>query len=204
MLIEKAVSLALVSAIVVIGSLTSEPTSDPTIATSAQPVDDSAITQEMPRPGEEHKWIAKRVGKWNIASKMRMTPDTPWMNTKATETCTTICGGFWISCEFEGDFMGMKFTGRQTVGFDQHKKKYISTWIDSFGSYMTYSEGVRGDDGKSLHFKGKTFNPTTGTMVDTSMVIVFKNDDEVSMTMRGPDPDGKQFVTMEMLYTRAR
>ena len=71
-----------------------------------------------------------------------MAPEQPWLESTATESCKVICNGFWMICAFKGNFMGMPFEGRQQLGYDQHKKKFVSTWIDSFGSWMSLSEGT--------------------------------------------------------------
>lgn len=205
MLLEKAVTLVLVTAIVGVGAVSLEGSASTDDASPATEVGiDLATPQEMPTPGPEHKWIARRAGKWNVSSKFRMTPDMPWMESKASETATMICGGFWLSAEFAGNVAGMKFTGRQQLGYDQHKKKFVSTWIDSMGSHLIYSTGTLSDDKKTLSLAGESFDPMSGKMVKTSMVVNIKSENESVMKMYGPGPDGKDFCTMELHYERAK
>jgi hypothetical protein len=160
--------------------------------------------QQMPSPGPEHKWIKGRVGTWEVKNKMRMTPGAPMMESAATEVCELICGGFWVSCIYKADFSGRAFEGRQLMGYDQQKKKFISTWIDSWSSHLMVMEGTLNKDKTILTSSGSSFDPQQGKTVKIRSEVHFKSEDQTIFKMFSPGPDGKEFMNMEATYTRKK
>src|SRR5215218_10008372 len=81
---------------------------------------------EMPKPGPEHALLKKMAGTWDATMNMKMMPG----DHKAT--CKyEMLGEFWILGTFDGSMGPMKFTGKEYLGYDPLKKKYVGTWIDS-------------------------------------------------------------------------
>ena len=159
---------------------------------------------QMPRPGPEHKWLGKRAGSWEITSRFRMTPEAPWVESKGTETCEMVCGGFWQSSVQKGTFMNMPFEGRMWLGYDQIKKKFVGSWIDNYGSWMSIMEGSLSKDGKVLTLHSDMLDPMSGKTVRARMVTTILNDDKSKFEMYMPGPDGKEFMTMEQTAVRRK
>ena len=67
--------------------------------------------------------------------KLFHTPDAEPTVSKATET-NELIGGMWLVSRFEGQMMGMPFTGVGHWGYDPAEKKYVGTWIDNMTPYM--------------------------------------------------------------------
>src|SRR5688572_9167257 len=94
---------------------------------------------EMPKPRKEHEWLQQLVGEWTSEAEATMDPSKPPMKLKGTESSRMI-GGFWAMCELKGEMMGTPYTGILTLGYDEEKKKYVGTWIDSMTGYLwTYT-----------------------------------------------------------------
>ena len=68
-------------------------------------------------------------------------PDAEPSVSKGTEVNEVLPGGLWLLSKFEGDFGGMKFSGRGQFGYDPVKKKYVGTWIDSTSTVLSVLEG---------------------------------------------------------------
>lgn len=152
----------------------------------------------MPTPGPEHKILAAQVGVWD--SSMEVLGPTGWAKSKGTST-RTMLGGFWILDEFEGEVMGMKFSGRGQSGYDPLKKKYVTTWTDSMSPFLSVMEGNYDDSGKVLTMTGKAVG-MDGKMTDYRYVTTIKNDNEHTFEMFMPGPDGKMMKSMQITYTR--
>lgn len=112
--------------------------------------------QEGPKPGPEHALLKKMEGAWDA------TMNFGGMESKGTSVYKMELGGLWLSSTFEGEFGGMKFSGKGLDGYDPVKKKFVGVWVDSMSTAPMLMEGT--------HDKEK--NTTT-------------------MTGEGPGPDGK-------------
>jgi hypothetical protein len=42
----------------------------------------------------------------------------------------------------DGDFMGVPFIGRLTLGYDNYKHKFVASFIDNLGTSMRNAEGL--------------------------------------------------------------
>jgi len=104
--------------------------------------------------------------------------------------------------DVKGDFMGQPFFGAATYGYDIAKQKYVSTWIDNFGSYITTSEGVPDATGKIVTFTSSNVDPSTGKTSSMRQVMSFESDSKISETMYKVSSDGKEQKIEELVYTR--
>jgi hypothetical protein len=107
----------------------------------------------------------------------------------------------------KGDMMGMPFEGISTVGYDNHKKVFIMSWIDNMGTGVMNGEGPWDEATKSITFKGKMVDPSLGTgkECDYREVFTIIDKDNQKMEMYCPDPKtGKEFKTMELKMTRKK
>src|ERR1700738_3134263 len=106
-------------------------------------------------PSDVHKMMAKSDGDWNEDLTMWMAPGAPPM--KQTSTCTNkmILNGLYQESVHRGSFNGMPFEGHSIIGYDNIKKKFLSTWIDNMGSGITYMEGDFDPTSNQITFRGK-------------------------------------------------
>ena len=81
-------------------------------------------------PGESHKMLAKSNGTWNGEVTMWMAPDAPPSTSKMTMVNKMVMDGRYQVSEAKGNMMGMPFNGMSTTGYDNHKKVFMSTWIE--------------------------------------------------------------------------
>ena len=102
-------------------------------------------------------------------------------------------GGFWVTSEFESDFMGMPFQGRSVVGYDAMKGKYVGTWIDTMSSYMAIMEGEYDQANDALVMEWDAPG-MTGEMMPHRSVTKHRGN-QVTMTFF---TDGKQTMVISM------
>ena len=172
------------------------------------PVDDSTGMKNWmayATPGEPHKMLAKSNGTWIGDITMWMAPDSPAVTSKATMVNKMVMGGRYQVSETKGNMMGMPFNGMGTTAYDNHKKVFISTWIDNIGTGLLKMEGPWDDATKSTTLTGKMVDPMTGRECDFKEVYKIIDDDHQVMEMYGPDPKtGKPFKGMEIKLTRKK
>jgi hypothetical protein len=155
-------------------------------------------------PGKEHKMMASWDGNWTGEVTMYMAPGAQPMQNTISTVNKMILGGRYQQSMSKGTFNGMPFEGISTMGFDNFKKIFISTWIDNMGTGLMKSEGVWDAATKSITLSGKMVDATTGKEADFREVFKIIDNDHQVMEMYGPGPDGKEFMTMEIKYKRAK
>jgi hypothetical protein len=109
----------------------------------------AASTQEPPKPGPEHEVLKKQVGTWDATMKME------GMESKGVATYKMDLGGLWLASTFEGEFGGMKFSGRGMDSYDAAKKKYVGVWVDSMSTSPMVMEGTYDKEKKTLTMTGE-------------------------------------------------
>jgi hypothetical protein len=131
--------------------------------------------QEPPKPGPEHEVLKKMEGTWDATMKFG------GMESKGTSTYKMDLGGLWLVSTFEGDFGGMKFSGRGLDSYDTAKKKYVGVWVDSMSTSPLILEG------------GYDAAKKTMTMVGTGPGMGGKHSKYKSVTVR-PNDDTIDFL----------
>lgn len=160
--------------------------------------------QNYMTPGEPHKMLAKSNGNWNGDVTMWMAPGTVPVKSKATCENKMIMNGLYQQSMHKGDMMGMPFEGISTVGYDNAKKVFVSSWIDNMGSGIMNMEGPWDGASKSMTMKGICTDPMTGKTMAVRETFKIVDDNTQVMEMFMPGPDGKEFKTMEIKFTRAK
>jgi hypothetical protein len=161
--------------------------------------------KEISTPGERHKDLGRFVGTWDVELKMLM-PGAPPQVTKGTAEYSWLMEGRWLQERLKGEMMGQPFDGFGVFGWDNFKKEYVSSWVDSMSTAMAHSEGVPVDpDGKVVVQWGTMDEPLTG-----------EHDKAVKLVTRMSGPDKFTFeiwdmgigesgaVVMQFTYTRKK
>src|SRR5262249_47490394 len=115
-------------------------------------------------PGEPHKKLDALVGEWTYTAKFWMDPSQPPMEMAGTSKRTWIMGGRFIQDEITNT-SGMPFNGVGTTGYDNYTKKYVSTWIDSMSTSISYGIGEFDASGKVFTTTREDYCPMCGTKV---------------------------------------
>jgi hypothetical protein len=122
---------------------------------------------------------------------------------ETTGTCEQkmLLGGRFLQQEFTGDMMGSTFTGIGVTGYDNHTKKYVSTWIDSMSTAILFFEGAASADGKTIAQESRYDNPIKGPMKWRSVTKIVDDNTHV-FEMYGTDKRGKEEKMMEITYNQ--
>jgi hypothetical protein len=156
-------------------------------------------------PGDQHKLLSARAGKWNHTVKMWMSPDMAEPMTSDGKTVNEmVFGGRFLKQHTTGDMDGQPFEGLGYVGYDNVQKKFVNTWIDSMGTGIMTGEGTLSPDGKVLTMNSQYPDPVTGKMAKMRSIEKMVDKDSLVMEFYGPDPvSGKEYKMMEITYKRA-
>ena len=159
----------------------------------------AAIGQEasaFPTPAQQHNWLQKFTGEWATESKATMIPGQPAMECHWKMSSRSL-GGFWILNEMTGEMSGAPMTCIQTIGYDENKKKYVGTWIDSMTAFMWKYEGTVDPSNTTLTLNAEGPNfIEAGKLTQFQDVYEFTSADEILMSSRMLGPDGKWITFM--------
>jgi hypothetical protein len=153
-------------------------------------------------PGPEHQQLVKMVGKWKLQATAWMAPGAPPMKSEATAEFKTILGGRYLEEEVHGAMGGQPFEGHGFQGFDNVTRTRFGFWMDGMTTGPTLLKGKCAAAAKTCTMKGKVSDALAGKEVPVSSTTTIKDDNNFTFEMTGPGPDGKQFKTLEIVYTR--
>lgn len=154
-------------------------------------------------PSDVHKMMAKWDGNWD-AEVTFYAPGKPEAKSKSSVVNKMIFDGRYQETSFNGEMMGMPFLGKSTTAYDNHKKQFITTWIDNMGSGMMIMQGPWDEASKTMNLTGKTMDPETGQEMDARETFKIVDDNTQEMDMFVMMPDGKEFKTMNIKFTRKK
>jgi hypothetical protein len=115
---------------------------------------------------------------------------------------TWVLGGRFVEEKFKGEFNGMPFEGIGYTGYDNFKKLYTGSWMDNMGTMMMVMSGTVDPSGKEITMTGQIDDIMTGKPCAIKSVSRFVSKDQMTYEMWGPDPTGKVFKMMEIVYNR--
>ena len=191
----------------------------PATATSAaappsQPNPEEMMKQmmEMSKLNENHKLLADMNGNWNYAIKMWMNPDpnAKPQESKGTATRKSVMGGRYFVMDVsgkmqmpgeDGKMKDMQFKGMAVEGYDNVKKKFVSSWIDSMGTGIQGSEGTYDPASKTFTYTME-MEPMPGMKQQVREVIKVTDKDHMMLEWY-ENRGGQEKKTMEIAYTRA-
>lgn len=155
-------------------------------------------------PGEMHKLLNPFVGNWDVSVKMWEKPGADAMQSAGKATNAWALDGRWVEQRFDGQFMGAPMRGIGYTGYDNIKKAFVSTWMDTMSTSVMMTTGNADQEGKTMTFSGSMDDPMSGKPIPLKEVIRIIDADHHSMEMWNPAPDGQMFKSMEITYSRTK
>jgi hypothetical protein len=152
-------------------------------------------------PGAPHKLLEGMAGSWTARTLAWMGPDSPPMEWMGSSEQKMILGGRYLQQEFAGDMMGSPYNGMGFTGYDNHTRKYVSTWMDSMSTGIMFFEGTSGADGKTITQTSRFDDPVRGPVQWRSVTRIV-DDKTVLFEMYCTGQSGKEEKMMEITYTR--
>ena len=160
--------------------------------------------QKAATPGEAHRALDAMVGTWDTTIRFWEAAGAPPQESTGTSENRWILGNRYVEQRFKGAAMGMPFEGIGYTGYDNIRKQYFGTWMDSMSTALMTTTGKTTDGGKTWTFKGTMDDPMSGKAFDVEERITVVNKDKHVFEMWHPGNDGKIYKAMEITYTRKK
>ena len=168
---------------------------------------------ELSKLNENHKMLADTAGTWNYSVKMWMDGDASAkpQESKGTATRKMIMNGRFLVGDYtgmmkmpgpDGKMKDVTFKGMGLEAYDNVKKKFVATWMDSMGTGIMTMEGDYDPATKSITSTGEEeMMPGMKTQIRS----VTKFPDKNHMTLEWyENHGGGEKKTMEINYTKAK
>jgi hypothetical protein len=153
-------------------------------------------------PDQHHKLLEPLVGKWDTQAKQ-------WLGDPKPETSTGhsqvkwILGGRFVEEHYDSVIFGKPYQGQGVTGYDTRTKKYVSTWVDTWGTWITVEEGQADATGKVLTLTAQDYDVATGKT--RPIKFVYNIDGNDHHTMRVYETiEGKEMLQMEVDYKKTK
>lgn len=167
----------------------------------ADPAQEVADLRAKPSPA--HAMLKKDLGIWDAEVKTWMPGVEEPQVTAGTET-NRMLGGLWLLTDFRTEFAGQPYRGHGVYGYDEAKKKYIGTWVDSMASSMMAMEGTYDEAKEELVMRGESVDPASNTTIKLKNVAVHNADGtrDFTMYMERAEAGGEPVKMMEIHYKK--
>ncbi len=160
-----------------------------------------AAYQAAGTPGETHARLAAMAGTYDLSIRSWQAPGSEPSVETGTATRRMILDGRVMVEDTQSSMMGQPFTGTGMHGYDNVSGKHWSTWNDTMSTGLMTSEGDC-DAAGACTFTGSWNDPLTKGKTTARMTTVWTSPTTEVFSMYGPGPDGKEFLMMEITYTK--
>ena len=159
------------------------------------------VYKQLGTPGEPHKQLASLEGAWTTQAKEWMEPGKPPMESTGTADFKMLLDGHYLHQDYHGSMMGQPYNGMGVTGYDNLRKKYVSTWIASMDTGIFMMEGTASPDGKTITMKGQHAEPGGGLMTHRAVWKLVDANTQI-FEMYGAEKGKKETKMLEITYTR--
>jgi len=159
------------------------------------------VYKKLATPGAPHKLLASMSGSWTTRTRAWMELGKPPDESAGVCEQKMILGGRFLLQECTGEMMGGKFNGIGYTGYDNHTRKYVSTWMDSMGTAIYFFEGPASADGRGFTQRCRYDDPVKGPM-EWRSACTLVDETTIVFEMYGTVLGGTEEKMMEMTYTR--
>lgn len=171
---------------------------------AAKPMDQEAMMaawQKASTPAENHRRLEPMAGSWVTRTTFTMAPGDPPAVSEGTSEHRLVLGGRFLEQIYKGTSMGMPFEGIGFTGYDNVQRKYVGTWMDSFGTGIMDSVGVGKPKDDELNFEAGCVDPS-GSRMSFSCKVRIQDRNHHTYEMWTKAPNGKRYRAMLVEYTR--
>ena len=153
-------------------------------------------------PGAAHKQLARFLGAWDLETSMQGEGGPP-MESKGTAEFHWLYDGRWLQQTWSAPMMGMPAAGQMTFGYDNFKKKYVTSAVDNFETTLLTSAGDFDQSGNTLITYGLMDEPMTGEVGKTVRYIWrLQGPDKIDFEVHDLAIGETNTKVYEVVYTR--
>jgi hypothetical protein len=153
-------------------------------------------------PDAHHEALKPLTGKFDTQAKM-------WFGSKFPERVTghdhaeAILGGRFIEDHYDSVVWGKPWAGQGLLGFDEREQRYVLSWIDNWGTWITVAQGSADATNHVITLTTRDWDDPAGKTRPTKFVITIDSDEHHWKRIY-ERVAGKETLTMEIEYRRTK
>ncbi|MGH8608669.1 MAG: DUF1579 family protein [Gammaproteobacteria bacterium] len=159
--------------------------------------------EKAAKPGPQHQWLASKAGKWRFTGKFWMDATKPPTESTGTVERELMLGGRVLAEKVTSTYMDKPFEGYGLTGYDNVSTEFWGTWNDNMSTGIMLSTGQCDDKGACTH-SGSYMDAMTNAKKTVRMTSRDEGPDREVHQFFEKGPDGKEFKSMELAYTRSK
>lgn len=156
----------------------------------------------LSKPGASHQLLDVFAGAWDVKITFWSGPKAGPQDSRGTSLLTWILGNRFLKEDFSGDVLGEGYQGLGLMGYDAASRRFTTVWLDSLNTAMAVQKGKYLPDTNSFELAGEVYDPLLGRSKTTRTQIHISSPDSYTVTMTDTDPSGRDFKSLEIVYTR--
>ncbi|MEE8143715.1 MAG: DUF6370 family protein, partial [Planctomycetota bacterium] len=149
-------------------------------------------------PGENHALLNYMIGKWDCTVKTMQPP----MTSTGISKNEWVFDKRYVLHKFKSEWMGEPFEGEGITGYDNLKKEFFSTWMDSMSTGLFLQQGDYDPATKTFTYIGECVYPIQGKLNTKTTIQVISNDKHILIMYKGKDANNLP-KDMQITYQRA-
>ena len=166
---------------------------------------------ELSKLNENHKLLKDLAGTWSYNVTMWMDPNAPPTKSSGTSVTKPIMEGRYFVTDVtghmkmpgpDGKMKDVTFKGTGMDGYDNVKKKFVSSWGDNMGTGIMLSEGDYDPATKTFTYTSE-YEAIPGMKTKARQVVKVADKDHHTFEWY-EDRGGQEVKTMEIDYTRKK
>ncbi len=150
---------------------------------------------------ENHALLKPMEGSWKAMCKMWMGPGEPTIS-EGTAVKKLIYGGRFLHGTHKSTMMGQPFEGMEIFGYDNMKKQFFATWIDSMSTSIYVSTGSYDPASKTFTMSGEYECPIIGGTKKSRNVVKIDSPTQHTFQMFESVGGGPETKNLEIVYTK--
>jgi len=152
-------------------------------------------------PSEGHARLMPMVGTWRTTTTFNMAPGAPDQVSSGKSVHRLVLGGRFLEQHYTGTSMGMPFEGVGYTGYDNVRKRYVGTWMDTFGTGLMNSLGTGRPTDQRIDMICEAIEPSGEKRLFDAIVRI-RDHGHHSYEMWTNGPNGKSYRVMLVEYER--
>jgi hypothetical protein len=119
-----------------------------------------------------------------------------------TSSISWVLGQRFLQEKFSGTAGGDSFEGMGIMGYDNASKVFKTVWVDSLNTAMAMAAGRFFAERNTFELTSQLYDPLLSREKTVRSTIQFTSNDSYIFSMIDESPEGREFKSLEMEYTR--